>query len=35
MNFDRHDWLQVAGAIALGAWCALLLAWLLVEALGR
>lgn len=35
MNFDRRDWLHVAAVIAVGAWCGLLLAWLLVETLGR
>jgi hypothetical protein len=31
----KHDRLYVAAAIVLGAWCGLLLAWLIVEVLGR
>lgn len=31
----KRDRLHVAAVIALGAWCGLLVAWLLVEVFGR
>lgn len=32
---NRRDWLTTAAVILVGAWCGLLIAWLLVEVFGR